>query len=217
MNTIKVPFEIYRQAAISDKFEIQQFDNFIFQEFKLVVYGLESINLSLSYMVEWWKKEYRSMAFTIYENGKKAGPYLWAMSDDDVNDGALAMKETPTREKEYKTARDAVRLILFYMGYIMNYPREHKQARLSSHRYSHEHRASTAQNKIYLFDDIVKYVSEKYVPEGGHHSIQCPCWEVRGHYRHYKSGKVVFIQSYRKGKDKDGSRCTNCSRKGRAL
>ena len=28
----------------------------------------------------------------------------------------------------------------------------------------------------------------------------CPAWEVRGHYRHYKSGKVVFINPYTKGK-----------------
>ena len=28
----------------------------------------------------------------------------------------------------------------------------------------------------------------------------CAAWGVRGHYRHYKSGKVVFINSYTKGK-----------------
>ncbi len=34
------------------------------------------------------------------------------------------------------------------------------------------------------------------------HEIACPCWSVRGHYRHYKSGKVVFIESYEKGKSR---------------
>ena len=28
---------------------------------------------------------------------------------------------------------------------------------------------------------------------------QCESWEVKGHYRHYKSGKVVFIKAYTKG------------------
>jgi len=28
---------------------------------------------------------------------------------------------------------------------------------------------------------------------------QCESWEVKGHYRHYKSGKVVFIKAYMKG------------------
>ena len=35
-----------------------------------------------------------------------------------------------------------------------------------------------------------------------HGKITCPCWGVRGHYRHYKSGKVVFIEAYQKGKDR---------------
>lgn len=30
----------------------------------------------------------------------------------------------------------------------------------------------------------------------------CEAWGVRGHYRHYKNGKVVFIKPYTKGKGK---------------
>ena len=30
--------------------------------------------------------------------------------------------------------------------------------------------------------------------------LTCPCWGVRGHYRHLSSGKVVFVKPYRKGK-----------------
>ena len=33
--------------------------------------------------------------------------------------------------------------------------------------------------------------------------ITCPAWGVRGHYRHYKNGKTVFIQPYVKGKKRD--------------
>ena len=36
-----------------------------------------------------------------------------------------------------------------------------------------------------------------------HNNITCPCWGVAGHYRHYKNGKVVYIQPYRKGKKRD--------------
>ena len=28
------------------------------------------------------------------------------------------------------------------------------------------------------------------------------CWSVRGHYRHYKSGKVVYIKPFEKGANK---------------
>ena len=27
-------------------------------------------------------------------------------------------------------------------------------------------------------------------------------WSVRGHYRHYKSGKVIFIEGFEKGKSR---------------
>lgn len=31
----------------------------------------------------------------------------------------------------------------------------------------------------------------------------CLAWSVRGHYRHYKNGKVVFVEQYMKGKKKE--------------
>lgn len=31
----------------------------------------------------------------------------------------------------------------------------------------------------------------------------CPAWEVRGHYRHYKSGKVIYVKPHTKGKLRD--------------
>ena len=31
----------------------------------------------------------------------------------------------------------------------------------------------------------------------------CPAWEVRGHYRHYKSGKVIYVKPHVKGKLRD--------------
>lgn len=57
------------------------------------------------------------------------------------------------------------------------------------------------ESNIYLFKDIVKYVgSEK---QGLKRKINCDCWQVHGHYRHYKSGKVVFVNPYKKGKKRN--------------
>ena len=78
-----------------------------------------------------------------------------------------------------------------------------KKKALIPRKYSREHRISTEKNKIYLLDDLIKYDSDNYVGSYTHHEMTCPCWEVRGHYRHYKSGKIVFIPAYRKGKDRD--------------
>lgn len=33
--------------------------------------------------------------------------------------------------------------------------------------------------------------------------IQCKAWGVRGHFRHYKNGKVIFVEAYVKGKDRE--------------
>lgn len=35
-----------------------------------------------------------------------------------------------------------------------------------------------------------------------HRSLNCPCWGVIGHMRHYKSGKTVWIKPYKKGKER---------------
>lgn len=36
-----------------------------------------------------------------------------------------------------------------------------------------------------------------------HREIKCLCWGVRGHVRHYKDGREIFIKPYRKGKERD--------------
>lgn len=96
---------------------------------------------------------------------------------------------------------------LYAMSEIMRKGKERrrliKKGECRKHKYSREHRLSVEKNKVWLLDDIVQYVSDNYIENKGTHKINCPCWEVRGHYRHYKSGKVVFIPSYRKGKRKD--------------
>ncbi len=34
------------------------------------------------------------------------------------------------------------------------------------------------------------------------HIWQCPAWGVRGHFRHYKTGKISYVKPYVKGKNK---------------
>lgn len=56
---------------------------------------------------------------------------------------------------------------------------------------------------------VVRYfkcysITGKRAPEAKEkHKILCPAWSVRGHMRHYKSGKVVFINPYIKGKKRN--------------
>jgi len=199
MNTIIVSYDIYNQA-ISKHEKIQPFENFIFPEFKLVLDGVFQGH-KVWYEVKWEKDKYTLFDVAIFGDGNKGVNYKCLY--DPSADSLAISNDSKFSKNEIEIIKISTTIILFYMGYIMTYPRKHKKERVSSHRYSREHRLSTRQNKIYLFDDIVKYVSENYIPEGSHHNIQNPCWEVRGHYRHYKSGKTVFVKSYRKGKQRD--------------
>ena len=203
MNTIKVPFELYRKASLDGKIIIH-FSDFIFSNFNLDMLVETNIRpLKLFYEVEYFKQEngHPSIIFTASENNEIYGKYQWIATSPNIYKGCM-LKIPPAdfAPGENVIVKDAISIILFYMGYIMNYQRDHKEAHPIPRKYSREHRVSTSNNKVYLLDDIVKYVHDNYVSQGGTHNIQCECWGVRGHYRTYKSGKQVWINAYKKGK-----------------
>jgi len=121
----------------------------------------------------------------------------------------MKITELLSTEKGYKKYHYMHQWLCNIMCVIMMMGKEERKRKLikSSHGFdnnnSNKNNDRKPKDNVFLLDDIVNYISDNYIPEGGHHNILCPCWEVRGHYRHYKSGKVIFIPSYRKGKDKD--------------
>ena len=48
-------------------------------------------------------------------------------------------------------------------------------------------------------EEVREYVRR----ESAVHTWHCPAWGVRGHYRHYKTGKVSYVKPYVKGKNKN--------------
>lgn len=92
------------------------------------------------------------------------------------------------------------------MAYIMTTPRERAERTKGTKIFNTQKVESkrNRENKIYLLDEIVDYVNENglTIAKSGNHTITCPCWSVRGHYRHYKNGNVIFVKSYEKGKEK---------------
>lgn len=102
---------------------------------------------------------------------------------------------------------DLVGYVLRVMAYIMTAPRSRvarNRAERNLETEGKKQRKNKKHNKIFLLDEIVEYVSANDLASSGQgtNQIQCPCWSVRGHYRHYKSGKTVFIKSYEKGKER---------------
>ena len=51
--------------------------------------------------------------------------------------------------------------------------------------------------------ETLKAKTPEAVQERAIREITCPVWTVRGHMRHYKSGKTVYVAPYRKGKERD--------------
>ena len=114
-----------------------------------------------------------------------------------------AMMQSEGYEELKNNISDIIAFCHAFMLYVMTYQRDRKEKHSIPRKYSREHRISTSENKVYLLDDIVKYVHDNYVPQGGTHNIQCECWGVRGHYRTYKSGKKVWINAFKKGKKRN--------------
>ena len=68
---------------------------------------------------------------------------------------------------------------------------------------SHEYQDDTVVNRFVDLTAVkTKYVGRKYKALGGHHASPVE-HNVSGHYRHYKNGKVIFIESFKRGKKKD--------------
>lgn len=58
------------------------------------------------------------------------------------------------------------------------------------------------KNKVYNLIDVVRKY-ERHINKNKHH-ITCEYGEVKGHFRHLKNGKTIYVKPYSKGKNKDG-------------
>lgn len=100
-------------------------------------------------------------------------------------------------------------LICNLMQYIMNesYKRQiiyrdtptSKVSKETSITYKDKKRNDSVIKTEFLLKDIIHYVSHNKRK----FKITCECWGVRGHFRRYKSGKVVWISAYEKGEKRN--------------
>ena len=205
MNIIQIPFE---HKMFNEEFS-GSLENFIYDEFALV-YTLKSEMI---------------LGFTVllnFNDGDISGTeiYLVRLGDEWIKDIVYQIEADgsaydgmavycSSEEKKYtEIGHDIAQLVIRTIIYIMNTPRD-KIIKPKTSKEKKEEVGKTTKitsgnaDKIYLFDEIVDYVNENGLTiSPGKHIINCPCWSVRGHYRHYKSGKVVFIKNYEKGKEK---------------
>lgn len=128
--------------------------------------------------------------------------------------GEAHLKVACLYEEIQQMAFNAAQLITCIMEYIMTAKRDKvfKRSETAKRKLESKNREQKEYNKkVFLLDEIVEYVNENGLTasENGTHKINCPCWSARGHYRHYKSGKVIFVENYKKGKERENKKPKN--------
>nr|DAX73104.1 MAG TPA: hypothetical protein [Caudoviricetes sp.] len=207
MNIIQIPFE---HKMFNEEFS-GSLENFIYDEFALV-YTLNA-EMTLGFAVFFHSNDIGDISGTEIQLVRRGNEWIKGIAYQIEVDGSPYDGMTvycSSEEKKYtEIGHDIAQLVLRTMIYIMNTPRD-KIIKPKTSKEKKEEIGKTTRitnsntDKIYLLDEIVDYVNENglTIAKSGNRTITCPCWDVRGHYRHYKSGKVVFIKNYEKGKEK---------------
>ena len=109
----------------------------------------------------------------------------------------LGKRITVTQEKTDFHGPDKQTMLVTYMSimaYMVYAPKEviREPVKTSLHVPGGPRKAG----KGYTY--ILHRISNK-APQGGHHRSPQGTFTVRGHHRHYKNGKTVWIREYRKG------------------
>lgn len=211
MNTIIVPYE-----EIMEAHEVHT-SGFIFDEFVLRLVQ-DKIAHNVLIQIDNSKSWFTGNIWAAPVFGKKGDTFLLELvyqinvspetGEPIVHMAPLDKDMTQEDCKRYVKAgygygEWVLRALLAIMEKIENREKTVKEIdKNSKARDRNRKKVSKENNKIFLLDELVEYVAKNniYPKHSVHHSIQCPCWSVRGHYRTYKNGRTVFVKPYRKGK-----------------
>ena len=97
----------------------------------------------------------------------------------------------------------------FWMGiqFEMNNPPEETRVIVQRGPIAINNRDQIHKKQIVLVKRIIPIDKDgnliEYGPTYSGRKYKCPAWGVQGHFRHYKSGKVMFIAPYTKGKHRN--------------
>lgn len=206
MNTI-----IVYTDKVDDKLNNAFIEKFIYDSFTMVITKNENTDDAMIFDIATNQGNPNDCSCRVTMLNEDIGDYEVATEFNWLNSG----EKIETKYKDQKdndifgnVSCDWADYLYAVMAYIMTAKRERIQKKKtsgSSENNSEQYRKEHKPRKIYLLDEIVDYLNENglTIQSSGTHKINCPCWSVRGHYRHYKSGKVIFVENYKKGKDRD--------------
>lgn len=112
--------------------------------------------------------------------------------------------ENNKREELKAVENDTMLCPMFFMKYCIDKAmnREIIECKTTKKKYKpiNERSKTKPKTEYKLFEIIRKY--ERHINHN-RHNMTCEHWEVKGHFRHYKNGKVVYIKPFSKGKNKE--------------
>lgn len=141
-------------------------------------------------------REGRLLNFGINQNGKSLGKLVF----ETLGNGMCSLvKNTTKLQDEDRQAvltvySSAMALLVFGKSTIQQDENEARE--IVPHKPKKPSKKSKPKGYTYILGRCGK---EPHLTVNGHHSSPHGQFSVRGHYRHYKSGKVVWIAEYTKG------------------
>lgn len=179
-------------------------------------YDFDSETEVLSVRVEYPKNNHFS--FDIYMQPNKEG--LLAFHEPDFDPARV-----PSRIKEFLLTHytdDLVKDVPNWMGFVgrfinvNRFLKEFKPEEICKVKVKRQEPSSTPHHnskkkhkpnkvktyKVYRFVDDLEGAVKEHIQRAPNNRY-CEAWGVRGHYRHYKDGKTVWVKACIKGKSRD--------------
>ena len=205
MNIIQIPFE---HKMFEQEFS-GELTNFIYHEFSFIFTLEDKLVLGVTVFFESNNGDISGTQIHLIRLGQEwIKDVVYEIELDSNLKTGLKVRCNKSDKKYLENGFGIAEIVFRTMIYIMNAPREkivkQKNPQINPESNAKNEKKNSKEYNIYLLDEIVDYVNanELATIPNGTHKIQCPCWSVRGHYRHYKNGNVVFIKNYEKGKNK---------------
>ena len=143
-----------------------------------------------------------NLAFYIYIDGIRAGK----ITGQQLPGGLFQEKKNTTKLK-----KDDVQSIITVYASLMALIVYHKPEAATATKEARQERPKKAKNGQERRKNSVTYLlkhssSGPRIQQRGQHSSPAGTFTVRGHYRHYKNGRAVWIEPYTKGTGKQNNK-----------
>ena len=123
---------------------------------------------------------------------------LYHCPTDRIQYMRAILKVDNTIGKEILKYRAIMNFMVYHREYVIADNTKASTGAHQSHKVTSNHHTNSLSSKIYISDSI----SKKNLRITSKHNSPSYEFEVRGFYRHYKSGKVVWVDGFTKGKGK---------------